>query len=66
MGPEDAAPAWSAVSFWAAVIPCRDKKEGAGARGWGRGGSEGFLGTRCPFGRMDGFLETDGDLGSSA
>ena len=56
----------SAVSFWTVVIKCRFRKEGAGARGWGGGGSEGLMGTECPFGRMDEFLETDGDLGSSA
>ena len=70
MGPEDVATTGSAVSFWAVVIKCRDRKEGAGAggrgRGLGGGGRGGLLGTECPFGRMDGFLETDGDLGSSA
>ena len=36
-GPEDVATTGSAVSFWAVVIKCRDRKEGAGAGG--RGGA---------------------------
>ena len=42
------------------------QKGGCWGRGLGRGGSGSLLGTECPLGRMDGFLETDGDLGSSA
>lgn len=48
MGPEDVATTGSAVSFWAVVIKCRDRKEGAGAggrgRGLGRGGRGGVAG----------------------